>query len=143
MPRFRPVEHKGRIVSIEDQMVCVEIVNTSACASCRAKTLCSMSDKKEKLLRLPLGAGQSWEIGEEVVVSLRGSLGLKAVFLVYIVPLLALLAVLFGLSFAGTPDWVTGLTALVVPLFCYFVVWIYRDKIEKEYIFVLNKPHSI
>ena len=143
MPRFRPIAHKGRIVSIEGQVVGVEIVTASACDSCRAKTLCSMSDQKEKLLRLPLGAGQSWEMGEEVVVSLRGSLGLKAVLLVYIVPLLALLAALFGLSFAGVPDWITGLTALVVPLFCYFVVWLFRDRIEKEYIFVLNKPHSI
>ncbi|MDR2584977.1 MAG: SoxR reducing system RseC family protein [Prevotellaceae bacterium] len=143
MPQFQPIEHKGTIASLDGSMASVEIVQTSSCAGCRAKTICSVSGQKEKLIRLSLPSGQSWAVGEEVVVSLRGSMGFKAVFLAYVVPLIALLSALFTLSSLGLPDWVTGLSAIAFSLFCYFLVWIFRDRIGKEYIFVLKKLQFI
>ena len=133
------VKHTGTVVSMTDKEVTVEMVNRSACATCRAKTLCSLSEQKEKRITLPLAAGVCWRVGEEVEVSLRASLGYWAVFLMYVLPLIALLIVLFLLHALGISEWITGLSALAAPLFCYGVVWLFRDRIGKQYTFVLQK----
>ncbi|MCL1973197.1 MAG: SoxR reducing system RseC family protein [Bacteroidetes bacterium] len=133
------IEHKGTVISVTDQEVLVEIPQQSACASCRARTLCSLSEQTEKRIALPLLPGQHWSVGAEVMVSLSTSLGFKAVFLMYVLPLLSLLAVLFTLSYFKVSELVTGLAALTAPLLCYGVVWLFRDRIGKRCVFVLQK----
>ena len=137
---YQAIEHKGKIVAIKEQTLFVEMENKSACVGCKAKTFCSLSDQKEKQIAVTPQAGQSWSVGEEVKVCLRVSLGFRAVFLMYVLPLIVLLTVLFTLSSLGVPEWVTGLTALLSPLVCYFILWLYRDSIGKKYVFVLQKP---
>ena len=131
--------HTGKVVSATGSEVWVEIVNQSACAHCRAKTLCSLSEQKEKQVSVPIKLGDCWSVGEEVEVSMRASLGYWAVFLMYVLPLIVLLIVLFSLNALGAPEWLTGLGALAAPLFCFGVVWLFRDRIGKQYTFVLQK----
>ena len=133
------IQHKGIVVSVTDQQIVVEIINLSACAGCRAKALCSLSEQKEKQIAVAPLPGQSWRVGEEVVVSLKTSLGFRAVFLMYLLPLLVLLVVLFTLSSLGVSELVTGLAALVAPAFSYWAVWLFRDRIGRRYVFVLEK----
>lgn len=121
------IEHKATVVSVTDKEILVEIIQQSACAHCRAKTLCSLSEQKEKRITLPRQAGQNWSVGEEVTVCLKSSLGLKAVFLMYVLPLIALLAVLFTLNYFNVSELITGLAALAAPLLYYGVVWFFRD----------------
>ena len=128
------IEHNATVVAVTDREVLVAMIHQSSCASCRAKTLCSMSEQKEELTSLPLLPGQKLHVGEEVIVSLRSSLGLKAVFLMYVLPLFALLAVLCTLSYFNVSELVTGLAALIAPLSCYFIVWLFRERIGKEYV---------
>ena len=133
------IEHIGKIVAIKEQTLFVEIENAAACGGCRARALCFLSDREEKLIQSPILPHQQWNIGEEVVVSLQSSLGLKAVLLMYVLPLIALLTVLFTLPYFNVSELVTGLCALVAPLFCYFAAWLFRERIEKRYTFVLEK----
>ena len=133
------IEHKATVVLVSEQEVWVEIIQQSACASCRAKTLCSLSEQKEKRLALPRQAGQNWSVGEEVTVCLSTSLGLKAVFLMYVLPLIVLLAVLFSLSALGVSEWITGLAAFAAPLLCYGMVWLFRDRIGQKCVLVLQE----
>ena len=133
------IQHQGVIKSIENGRARVEILSHSACGACSAKGLCSMSEKKEKILDVPLTPGLSWDLGEDVVVSMQMSLGMKAVMLMYVAPLLLLLAALLILLSLGVGELLTGLIALVLPAIYYGFVWFYRDKIEKNYIFVLEK----
>jgi len=133
------IQHQGSIKSIEKGLAQVEIVSRSACGACSAKGLCSMSEKKEKIIEVPLPPGLSWEVGEAVVVSLRISLGMRAVILMYVAPLLLLLATILVLLPIGVPELYTGLIALVLPAIYYLIIWFFRDKIEKNYIFVLEK----
>jgi len=98
-----------------------------------------MSEQNEKLIPLPIKAGESWLEGEEVEVSLRASLSYKAVILMYVMPLIALLAVLFGMTYTGASELLSGLAALLAPMICYFIVWLFRDRIQKSYIFSIEK----
>ena len=140
MADFRRIEHKGTVVSVTDEQIVVEIINRSACAECKAKGLCSLSEQKEKRIEAAPLPGQSWSVGEEARVSLKTSLGFRAVFLMYVLPLMVLLAVLFTLHALGVSELLTGLAALAAPLVCYWVVWLFRDRIGREYVFVLEKP---
>ena len=133
------IEHRGKVISVTDREVLVEIVSRSACSDCKAKALCSLSEQKEKTITLPQEQRLLWHVGEEVLVGLRASLGLKAVLFAYIFPLMVLLATLFTLPYFHISEFYTGLTALMAPLFCYFLMWLFRGQIKKEVTFVLKK----
>jgi Positive regulator of sigma E activity len=133
------IQHQGTIQSINEGMARVEIISRSACGACSAKGLCSMSEKKEKMVDVFLTPGLCWEVGEEVVVSLRMSLGMRAVLLMYVAPLLLLLAAILILLPLGVSELYTGLIALILPVIYYFIIWFFRNNIEKSYIFVMEK----
>ena len=40
------IEHEGRIIGVYEDYIRVEIVSKSACASCRAKAMCTASEEK-------------------------------------------------------------------------------------------------
>ena len=133
------IEHKGKVIGITEQNLYIEVVSESACAGCKAKSFCALSGQKEKIINLPHKEGQTWHTGEEVVVQLKSSLGFKAVLLMYVLPLLFLLLPLFTLPYFGVSELITGLSALLAPALCYFFVWLFRQRIEKEYIFAAKK----
>jgi len=133
------IEHKGTVISVTDRELVVEIINQATCIGCKAKSFCSLSGQNEKLISLPLKQNQKWNVGEEVVVELKASLGFKAVFLMYVLPLFFLLLPLFTLPYLGVSELLTGLSALMAPAIGYFFVWLFRRRIEKEYIFAAKK----
>ena len=47
------ISHDGIIVEITPDFTTVEILSSSACASCHAKGLCGMSEEEKKLIMVP------------------------------------------------------------------------------------------
>ena len=133
------IEHKGTVVSVTDEHILVEVINQSACAGCKAKSFCSLSGQSEKIISIPNQPDTVWHTGEEVMVEIKESLGFKALFLMYILPLLFLLIPLLTLPHFGVSELFTGLSALFAPILCYFFVWLFRRRIEKEVIFAAKK----
>jgi sigma-E factor negative regulatory protein RseC len=88
------IKHKGIVEKIDGSHVTVRIVQTSACSSCSAKGLCNASESKEKLIDV-YQSQVPCRVGEEVVVCGTTSMGMRAVFLAFGIPLLILLASLF------------------------------------------------
>ena len=78
-------------------------------------------------------------MGDEVEVVLKASMGLKAVWIAYVVPLLVLMAVILGLSALGVKDWAAGLAGIAAVAAYWLVVWIFRDRLRKEYVFTLKQ----
>ncbi|HSA04597.1 MAG TPA: SoxR reducing system RseC family protein, partial [Tenuifilaceae bacterium] len=91
------IEHLGRVDAVTANDIRVVIVSQSACASCHAKGACSASDTSEKIVVISK-AGHNYLVGETVKVLLKQSLGYKALFLGYILPLIVLLTALFTFS---------------------------------------------
>ena len=85
------IAHEGRIVEINPEFTTVEILSSSACASCHAKGLCGMSEEEKKLIMVPTDPYTVYEEGEIVDVMTKKSMGLKAVWISYVIPLLILL----------------------------------------------------
>lgn len=131
--------HKGKIVEITPEYTTVEIVSESACASCHAKGLCGVSESKTKAVQLPTRGWDNFRTGDEVELILKSSMGHKAVWLAYVIPLILLLTVLLGLLALGVGDLVSTAAAFGVIAVWYFALWLCREKLKTEYIFNIKK----
>ena len=135
MSSYSEITHRGRIVSITPEFTTVEIVSESACAACHAKGLCSLGDSKVKQVEVPTRGWDNYAVGQEVSVVLRATMGHKAVWLAYGVPLLVLVAALLGILSAGGSELLAGLGAIGAVAVYYGVIWLLRDRLRKEYVF--------
>ena len=94
MAKKTTVDHIGEVVSITPQYIDVEILNKSMCAACHAKGMCSMSDVSAKIIRVNNYFGDTYSVGEQVRVVMKKTLGLKAVWISYVFPLIILMILL-------------------------------------------------
>lgn len=138
MAASQDIAHIGKIVDITPEFTTVEIISHSACSSCHAEGLCGMSDAVKKAIQLPTVPG-NWTVGQEVNVMLRKSMGFKAVWLAYMIPLLVLLAVLLILVNMGVADLVAGLIAIGAVAFYYLVLALFRNKLANDYSFYIKE----
>ena len=129
------ISHRGRIVAITPEVTIVEIVSESACAACHARGLCSLGDSTVKQVELPTRGWDNYSVGQEVNVVLRASMGHKAVWLAYVIPLLIMVAAVLGTLAAGGPELLAGLLAIVAIALYYLVIWLLRGRLRNEYIF--------
>ena len=129
------ISHKGRIVSITPEVTTVQIVSESACAACHAKGLCSLGDSTVKEVELPTRGWDNYRVGDEVQVVLRASMGHKAVWLAYVLPLVLMVAALLGTLAAGGSELLAGGVAIAAIALWYGVLWLLRDRLGNEYIF--------
>ena len=132
------ISHIGKIVAIDADFITVEIVAESACATCHAAGMCGTADATHKAITVPATIG-NWAVGQEVQVLLKRSMGFKAVWLAYAIPLAVLLAVLLGLNAAGVGELASGLVAIGAVALYYLVLLLFRDKLRNEYSFYIKE----
>lgn len=131
--------HAGRIVEITPDFTTVEIVSESACSSCHAKGLCSLGESKTKAIQVPTRGWDNYQIGDEVTVTLKASMGHKAVWIAYMIPLALLIAVLLILSGCGVGELASGLWALGAVAVYYLFIRLFGKRLKNEYIFNIKQ----
>ena len=132
------ITHKGRIVAIDPEITTIEIISEAACASCHAKGLCGLGEQQVKQVMVRTSAWTPRNVGDEVEVVLKKSMGYKAVFIAYGLPLVVLFATLMILNAVGVGELYAGLGAIGAVILCYFVIFLFRNKISKDYSFYLK-----
>lgn len=132
------VKHTGTVVSMTPQLTTVQIVSQSACSSCHAASLCGLSEFAEKAVQVPTSPYAKYGVGDEVQVVLKASMGMKAVWIAYFLPLLVLLAVALGLIALGVSEVVSGLCGIAAVGLYYLGVWLLRDRLRNEYVFTVQ-----
>ena len=133
------IKHRGIVEKVEGAHVVVRIVQTSACAACSAKGLCNASESKEKQIDV-FEAGASYRIGEEVVLCGSTSMGMRAVFLAFGIPMLLLLFALFvSMQVTDGDALVSSLVALFAVVPYYLVIYFMKDKLNKTFSFTIEK----
>lgn len=130
------IEHQGIVENIAGSHVQVRIVQTSACATCSIKGHCTSTDTKEKLIDVVVDEqAASYRPGDSVRVVGSVSMGMQAVALAFVAPLLLLMASLFaGVALGLHEAAAIGCSLLLVAGY-YFVVWLYRAKVGKRFTF--------
>ena len=133
------IKHDGIIIALnEDGTALVRIVQTSACAACKAKAMCASAESAEKEMTVVLLnqeprtknqdasaatdqtkvtsldslllAPEAYKVGDTVEVMVQQKMGWKAVVLAYLLPFFVMLAVMFvGNGLMAMGDEATGL----------------------------------
>lgn len=91
----KTIKHQGIIETIEGTHIQVRILQTSACASCSIKGHCTSADVDEKLIDIYTPDADTYRVGESVWVMGALAMGMKAVLLAFVLPLIILVAALF------------------------------------------------
>ena len=133
------IEHQGEIIEIGIDNIMVEIISQSACSSCNAKSMCSMSEAESKVVEVENKGYEMFEVGETVNVILRKSLGFKALYISYLIPLLILILILLSLSSFGIGELTTGLSIIMALAVYYIGVYLLRDRFKREFVFTIEK----
>lgn len=129
------ITHPGIVEQISGDSIYVKILAMSACSSCHAKGMCSIAEVEEKVIEIKKDPKRNLNEGQEVTVAMQKSLGGKAVFLGYILPFLVLMGVLIlVLSLTGN-EGIAGLSAILILIPYYWLLYIYRDKLKRTFSF--------
>ena len=139
MSEKKSVSHKGTIVEISEGNIRVEIINKSMCAACHAKGFCSAGDTKDTIIDVAYFNNGEYQWGDEVEVTMKRSMGFKAVWISYVIPLAILLIFLLTLQGLGFSELHAGLAAAGAICVYYLVVYLFRDKIADKFVFTIAK----
>ncbi len=142
MKKSKPIEHKGVIKSITPQSIEVEIINKSMCSACHAKSACTMSDQSAKMIKVNNFYGEKFVEGDQVLVIMKRSMGLRAVWISYTIPLVILLILLLSLPYLNLNELQSALIAVLGVAVYYFGIYLFRDKIAKEFTFTIEKHNK-
>lgn len=132
------IEHSGIIRSIDNTNIEVIIENAEACVSCQVKNICSVGDKKEKIIEI-YNCKEKYEPGENVIVTLEQSKGLNALFLGYILPFMILVLTMIITSSLSTNQGLAGILSLLILVPYYIILYYFRDKLKKTFTFKIRK----
>ena len=143
------IKHDGIVIAVNgDGTVLVRIVQTSACASCKAKAMCASAESKEKEI-LAIGDGLL-AIGDEAEVVVQQKIGWKAVLLAYMLPFVVMMSVVAignwllaigdgPLAMGKNGEAIIGTVALCAMGVYYIVLGFFKDKIQKDFSFTARK----
>ena len=166
------IKHDGIIIALNgDGTALVRIVQTSACAACKAKAMCASAESAEKEMTVvllnqepgtknqdasattdqtkvtSLGSllltPEAYKVGDTVEVMVQQKMGWKAVVLAYLLPFFVMLAVMFiGNAIWKVREEILGTVALCAMALYYLVLGMFKDKLQKEFSFTAKKKNN-
>jgi len=136
------IRHNGIITRICEDTIFVRIVQQSACAGCHARSMCSASESKVKEIEIKDRSGK-YQIDEEVTICGQSSLGLQAVLLAFVWPLLLVIAaIVIGMG-SGLDETISGVFGLLILIPYYLILYIMREKLKRKFVFTLEKHNNL
>lgn len=130
---------EGIVRKIQENHIWVEIVVSSACGGCAAKSLCNITEKKNELVEAQNISGEVFQIGESVNLQMKQHFARKAVLLGYGLPCVVLLLGLFGCYALTRIDWLSVIVALALTAIYYLVVKKLDRKLTNDFVFYVVK----
>ena len=132
------IRHTGVVLSTEGEMAKVEILQTSACAACKAKQMCMSAESQQKIIDAVMA--EPLQPGEQVEVVVREHLAWRAVLLAYVMPFIVMVAVIAALDF--WTDWsesVVGTLSLCAIALYYIGLSTFKHRLQKQFSFSARK----
>ena len=139
MPESAEISHKGTVKSIAGSTAIVEIMVSSACATCKATSFCGSSESGSRSIEAHIGPDQNVSVGDEVRVLMTQTMGTKAIIIGYVIPSVVVLAGLFVLIGVGMNEGIAALISLGLLTIYYVVLYLLRNKLKKEFNFKIEK----
>ena len=139
MKQPEQIEHKGVVRSVEEGVVRVAIEVNEACGSCASRKACSMGSSEKREIVVYTTEASAYTVGEAVTVGAKQSLGVVAVLLCYVVPLVVLVGALAVAISLGCSEGLAALISMVATTLYYAVLYLCRNRISKKVIFTIDK----
>ena len=134
------IEHSGVVERTDGDTVYVRITSRSACGSCKARQACGLAEAQDKIVTVATPGAAEYAAGDAVTVGVRRSAGIRAVVLAYVGALAVLMAVLVAaIAGMGWSEGAGALAAIAGVGVYYFVLWLFRTKIEHTIQFTITK----
>jgi len=134
------IKHIGTVTSIESRCVCVEITSHSACSSCNVRMACGMSESAAKNVDVHTDKASDFSVGDTVVVGVKKSIGITAVILAYVVPIIFLVtSLIIGLSLFEQNEGLVAISSLISVAVYYVGLYLLKDKIDNKIQFSITK----
>lgn len=133
------IKHSGVVSKVTGDTIEVEIISKSACASCHAKGVCGASDSESKTITINREDDGYFKIGDSVNVSIKYTMGMKAVVIAYVLPLFIILVLLLTLSVVLHSElYVAAITIGALALY-FFVLSLAKRRLGNKFIFSVEK----
>lgn len=132
------IRHEGIVLSVNGGAAHVQIVQTSACSACKARSMCMSSESQAKEMDAVML--EKMQAGDRVEVEVRERLAWRAVLLAYILPFVVMMAVIAGLDwFTEWSEAVVGTLSLCSIALYYIGLNAFRNKLQKQFTFTARK----
>lgn len=98
-----------------------------------------MSESQTKMVKVQTVPYETYAPGEEVDVLLKASMGHKAVWIAYVLPLFVMLSVIMSMLGTGMSELLAGLCGIAAVLVYYLGVWCFKDSLQDSYVFTIRR----
>lgn len=132
------IDQIGIVEEVRENSILVRFQSAPACGSCMAKSVCAPGSAEKNLVEIH-HKDQSCTAGDSVKIHISRSMGFKALFLGYLLPFFIVFLMLVLTSLIGFNELVSGLTSLFVLLPYYLTLYLFREKVNQNFIFSIMK----
>jgi len=133
------ISHDGEVVAVHGNHIQVKIITQSACADCHARSACIAADFEEKIIDAVNPNATTLQPGDPVTVTMEIKMAWLAVFYGFVLPLIVLV-IFFFTTFAFTQnETLAALTALCSLVPYYFLLYRFRQLVERKFHFWVHK----
>ena len=129
------IRHQGVVDMIDGQTVVVRITQDAACGGCQARDICHAAGSRERLVEVCGTDAGNYRVGQTVIVSGSESVGMKAVWIAFGLPLLLLFLALMTAILLSGSEKTAVLVALGVLVPYYIVVYLFRKRLKRVFQF--------
>lgn len=132
-------EQVGIVVDVKPKEVVVKIEQKSTCANCHSRGACTSFDKKDKEIEVATDNAADYKIGDKVKVSISTKLGMKAVFIAFVLPFVFLMiAIVLSLKVFDLSEALSCLIAISVMGIYYFILFKRKKSLHKQFVFKIH-----
>ena len=132
------IKHEGIVLHINGSKAHVEIVQTSACSACKARSMCMSAESQQKEMDVEML--EPMQVGDKVEVQVRERLAWKAVLLAYISPFIVMMIIIAVLNYVT--DWseaVIGTLSLCGIALYYIGLSVFKHRLQTQFSFTARK----
>ncbi len=134
-----PIEHQATVTKVSAGELTVCVPRQAACGACPAAGLCGMKQNKEQIFSVAVADSSAYNSGDSVIVTLNPRLGWISVLFCYALPLFLMLLTLFSGRYFGQNEIFSGITAIIVLIPYYFLLFLGRNYFKKKFTFKITR----
>ncbi|MDR1500200.1 MAG: SoxR reducing system RseC family protein [Tannerellaceae bacterium] len=132
------VSYCGVIESVDGHNVLVRVSRGASCAGCSVEAACIRAGGGDHLIEVTDFSGE-WHKGEAVMLEGRDHMGLKAVVIAFVIPVLFIAGFVIAGAALGWREDMSALCGLLSLFPYYIVLYLLRGALKKEFVFTLKK----